>query len=1725
MFEIKVIESFEGRIREAYNNVNTSCDRRKNELKIKLKNDGDHKCIALRNTLENLYPNIVWQGDKKFNIPFASIKQEDIQNFSTTFQKEQEKIKQNNNCTDHIDHDKNIPKIKNKKCHYNVDIKNASLEELILSGYKSVEASRGKNCVFFLGNTQAGKSTLINYLIGCKIIKSKISGKEVAMVEGEEILKIGHDLTKSETFLPQIVQNKELPFAYYDCPGFQDSRGEKAVFCTNIVTHFAIEFSSSIQAIAIVVGYNTIAGENRGKSFQDLIITLTNLISNVAGIEGSILFFITKAPPKITKQDIVDTITQFHDELWESYIQPLNKTNNNMLLEQQKKEKEDLFLKLKFLKLMKKCSNVILADVFDDSYQARNEMIRSFKNVSPIPKSRFDLSIKNDARNAIIDIIKNGTELLTENKSLMEKIANSQVAYDVLNKEVESSKIKLQELNDKTYVFSPEQKIVELQSKLENNRRNFYANENDLKNLIVEKQNIASSIGKLKDNNKINYIMKSKIIERHWYDFFGILSSTTFDYEGEPCIITDAKEIITTNYSDNIVNNIINKIKLHESNNNDNDISTFFDAKKRSPNVERSGSDLIPNSINFEHCISFFKEKYVATPCSGNFSPKLDTITEYTSNFKIEYTPKFDLHLFGSSIKVILCVSVPEKYKKTTGLEVQKLQQKEEHLIKKINAKQDKIDTLNQEKTQLEEQIKDLEEGIKDFKNQRSLDIKDLSLLIDNNNKELIELKDKINNLNKKSIENKRFIKQLMPFFDMIIAMHAHTLSGGTDLFQILNDNYIKNFIIEYKQFLKKITNFIVYEAALNVLNINDPISSIHLIGDFNQWLPVNDIQPKDSLFLEDWTLIKRTDEDETRWELDVIELPAKNEPYKYKFRINNEFIWPDDFQSILIELPYAENDSNINDDHLEEERTFSKTKGSGTEFHKAVSNGDEDKIGKLFISNPSDINTRDDINGYTPLHYAVKYRNIKMLKLLIEKGAWTNCQDHTGRTPVYIACHEGWLEGVEILIEKKVELNKCNEEGNSPLHAAVQENNVDIAVILLKNRINCAIINNAGENFLHIAIKLKCISLVNKLINHINFDLFELDNQKKSPLHLTVDEDQVDILDLLIKPFLNIAKKIKIFARNKIKTNNNRDLIYVLNMHDSQGDTFFHKAAREGRFNIINWTIEKQKLLKQALPIDLANKQGDTALHLSAENGHYRIVELLLNQGASFEIRNNQGLSIFEIVTQKLKSSPVENRKNYEEIKDKLADCKKQKLLVMIKKDKNSKSWGDRLFQNVHFKTLIKDNPWDYVIKAVNFIIFQIIKEQNDLKIQKSGGIEEQCSLVKIDGKIPEWIDEFNDINQAFFQGVTTLPSTLNHQKTPNEIEFNKELKGNLTQYYNISKAILQTLVRRPLESWDSTAESLKEVASNISRLAPTVGNTVVSVGEKLMPSFVGEITNKVGVPASTIGNAVGTLIGIAGESMANAIARIIVEINDKIAKKNASNLVNAFEEEHKERADSQKIKRVVKGMTARYRDQINALRSEKDVSIFANYIAQKIIDHIVAGRNKYENESSYWIIRKRKEIAKTLVKDYRPDPVLDIVERCILSITIETEKEKNWDKYKLITKNPSAEAWYAPGIIKATGAKLIDKKGEITYYVPPTEKNKKQQGWEIYGFYYANNYEVDYLKKNKQFKRHDNIKDILAPTNKILTFSSHENSVKQEPTDTSIVTQAKLNSQGLVV
>ena len=139
-----------------------------------------------------------------------------------------------------------------------------------------------------IGNTGAGKSTCVNYVDGCKLVRDVLSTtpgtntntenrkKKVVFVAPDSprpaLMKIGHT-NKSQTFVPEI--RRGLEFVFCDCPGFLDNRGPEINIANAVNIKTTASHAESVKVL-VLLNYDSLRAD-RGRGLQELADILVSL--------------------------------------------------------------------------------------------------------------------------------------------------------------------------------------------------------------------------------------------------------------------------------------------------------------------------------------------------------------------------------------------------------------------------------------------------------------------------------------------------------------------------------------------------------------------------------------------------------------------------------------------------------------------------------------------------------------------------------------------------------------------------------------------------------------------------------------------------------------------------------------------------------------------------------------------------------------------------------------------------------------------------------------------------------------------------------------------------------------------------------------------------------------------------------------------------------------------------------------------------------------------------------------------------------------------------------------------------------------------------------------------------------------------------------------------------------------------------------------------------------
>ena len=265
------------------------------------------------------------------------------------------------------------------------------------------------------------------------------------------------------------------------------------------------------------------------------------------------------------------------------------------------------------------------------------------------------------------------------------------------------------------------------------------------------------------------------------------------------------------------------------------------------------------------------------------------------------------------------------------------------------------------------------------------------------------------------------------------------------------------------------------------------------------------------------------------------------------------------------------------------------------------------------------------DVYGWTPLHWACKFGDVDMVRLLISEFlADTTLQDWYGSTPLHVAafwgketvaftlitefscnpttkdlhtrsllhnaCRGGCLTLGKLLIrDYNADINAQDDKKDTPLHLAAREGRENLALALI-TKFGC----DTGRILLHTACYCGCLTLAQLLIHDYSADINAQDEDKSTPLYLAVK-----------------GKDLALALINEFRCD--------LNVRNKNGDTVFHCACAVGLANIV-------KSYGKHIPLLATNNDGDTPLHRASANGKKECVRALLPLNPPIMLRNAAG-------------------------------------------------------------------------------------------------------------------------------------------------------------------------------------------------------------------------------------------------------------------------------------------------------------------------------------------------------------------------------------------------------------------------------------------------------------------------------------------------------------------
>ncbi|MDZ4201118.1 MAG: ankyrin repeat domain-containing protein [Gallionella sp.] len=334
----------------------------------------------------------------------------------------------------------------------------------------------------------------------------------------------------------------------------------------------------------------------------------------------------------------------------------------------------------------------------------------------------------------------------------------------------------------------------------------------------------------------------------------------------------------------------------------------------------------------------------------------------------------------------------------------------------------------------------------------------------------------------------------------------------------------------------------------------------------------------------------------------------------------------------------------------------------------------------EVFISHGANVNARESLNGFTPLHYAVSYRppatrglmlpmdvvgaqkrppmdaaivqnKKKIIELLIARGADVNVKSKGGITPLHNAGSKEIAEllikhganinaqtngnngsplyyavgfdkeVVEVLIAHGADVNYKNQSGNTPLHLAVSSNQKEIVELLINHGAKIGVKDRNGETLLDRAVRNNSAELVAVLLAK-GAQINSRDQYGRTPMAFAIEKNNKELVELLIAHGADVNVKSR-DGTPFLHGVRNKDILELLLKHgaeanakDSHGDTVLWHVCYDERLT--------ELLLKHGADINIKNSQGRTALHLASRFARDNVAKWLLAHGADVNAKDD---------------------------------------------------------------------------------------------------------------------------------------------------------------------------------------------------------------------------------------------------------------------------------------------------------------------------------------------------------------------------------------------------------------------------------------------------------------------------------------------------------------------
>ena len=313
----------------------------------------------------------------------------------------------------------------------------------------------------------------------------------------------------------------------------------------------------------------------------------------------------------------------------------------------------------------------------------------------------------------------------------------------------------------------------------------------------------------------------------------------------------------------------------------------------------------------------------------------------------------------------------------------------------------------------------------------------------------------------------------------------------------------------------------------------------------------------------------------------------------------------------------------------------------------EAARNGNTATVNEYLDSGVSVDITDED--GWSPVHHAIAYRQVEVIRLLMDRGCLMNRVENRKQATkndslqvmaedgsknsslteklqygnVFEAARCGDTDAVKAYLDSGIPVDLTDEEGRTILHCAAGKGQIKVVELLIERGCRIDLVDNNGWTPSICAIAHGCK------------ETCQLLKQIKGPCE---EQDLMCVMDSESRSHIDFAAIFDHCDRWNSGTSLHRAAaignLQLVNMYLRFGErksmtkvadnigTPLHQAVGKGHKDIVSL------LLNEGCPINVVDSKGGSVLHYAAESGQIDMIKMLAGKGLDVNVGDNEGFT-----------------------------------------------------------------------------------------------------------------------------------------------------------------------------------------------------------------------------------------------------------------------------------------------------------------------------------------------------------------------------------------------------------------------------------------------------------------------------------------------------------------